>query len=90
LEPKPVEEHVTGGDAALLILAATFSLIGVWMVINPASAIGWVRSARPDARRNPNFTEDNPTAKSFVKFMGGLFSGFTVLVFVAFVFARYR
>jgi len=87
---KLVEENVTSGDAALLILAATFSLIGVWMVVNPASAIGWVRSSRPDARRNPNFTEDNSTAKSFVKFLGSLFIGLTVLVFVAFVFARYR
>jgi len=85
-----VEEHVTGGNAALLILGAAFSRIGVWMVVNPASAIGCVRSARPDVRRNPNFTEDNPTAQSFVKFMGGLFIGFTVLVFVAFVLARYR
>jgi len=81
---------VTGGDAALLVLAATFSLIGVWMVVNPASTIGWAKSARPDLRKNPNFTEDNPILKSFVKFMGGLFIAFTVLVFVAFVFARYR
>jgi hypothetical protein len=81
---------VTGGDAALLILAATVSLIGVWMVVNPASAIGWVRSARPDARRNPNFTEDNPTAKSFVKFMGRLVHWVHSFGFCSFFFARYR
>jgi hypothetical protein len=70
------------------ILLATFALVGVWMVVSPADVVGWYWSARPDVRRNPDFTENNPAVISFVKFMGSLFIEITVLVFVTFMFAR--
>lgn len=78
------------GDRVLLVILAIFVLVGVWMIVTPVGFIAWFKSARQDLRDNPNFMamEDDPAAKSFVRFLGVLFIGVTVVSFVAALLAR--
>jgi hypothetical protein len=78
------------GKGVALVPLALFALIGVWMVARPVGFLTWFKSARSDLKNNPDFTdlEDNPAAKSFVKFLGILFICITFVAFLALAAAR--
>ena len=78
------------GKGVAVVPLLLFTLIGVWMVARPVAFLFWFKSARPDLKNNTNLTdlEGNPTATSFVKFLGILFICITFVAFLALVVSR--
>ena len=73
------------GNILPLVPLALLALIGFWLVMSPVAFISWFKSARRDLRDKPSFTDDNPAAISFVKFLGIFLIVVVAVALVAFV-----
>jgi hypothetical protein len=73
---------------ALRVVLAVFASLAIWMIVDPAQYVNWIRQVRPSLRNS--LGEGNRVALSTTRFIGGCILGAAILVFVSFLFSQYR
>jgi len=77
------DDGVIDNYATVFILGA-FAFLGVWMIVDPAGIISWAKRAHPTLR------EDDPSVRFFARFIGVCWISLCILLFLAWLFSRYR